>query len=183
MLLLVAFLEVAINRVAVPMLRPDKGVPPEWHTWLDNVGLFLFYFTGALAVLVIATRVVAALRERRGPRDIVAQLALGAAALVAAVPLGVPAPAEVSFVLELAFAASVLALVAAGFARDRDLGVQLGMIVIAVPLLVHTVNVVGAKFLWPEAAFDTPGVMVARAGVMALCVAALLSPYAFAPRP
>src|SRR5690606_5745048 len=41
-LLLVAFLEVAINRVAVPLLRPSKGTPPTWHTALDYAGLFLF---------------------------------------------------------------------------------------------------------------------------------------------
>ena len=48
-LLLVAFLEVAINRVAVPLLRPSKGTPPTWHTALDYAGLFLFYFAGTLA--------------------------------------------------------------------------------------------------------------------------------------
>src|SRR5215212_3069963 len=42
-LLLVAFLEVAINRVAVPMLRPLKGLPPRWHTVLDYGGVIRFY--------------------------------------------------------------------------------------------------------------------------------------------
>ena len=46
-LLVVGVLEVAINRIAVPMLRPrPKGMPPSWHTMLDYGGLFLFYFTG-----------------------------------------------------------------------------------------------------------------------------------------
>jgi len=48
---------------------------------------------------------------------------------------------------------------------ESDFAAEMGLIVIAVPLLVHTVNVIGAKFLWPEAAFDTPGETVARAGV------------------
>ena len=50
------------------------------------------------------------------------------------------------------------------------------------PLLAHTVNVIAAKFLWPEGAFDEPVISVSR-GVMALSVAALASPYVFAPRP
>ena len=181
-LLLVAVLEVAIERVAVPMWRPQTA-PSYWFTLGDNVGLFLKYFAGTLSMILIGVRVTAALRERRGPRDFVAQIALALAALAAAIPLVVPAPAELSLPLELAFAVAVVALVAAGFARDRDFSAQMGLIVIAVPLLVHTVNVIGAKFLWPEGAFDTPGETVARTGVMALCVAALLSPYVFAPRP
>ena len=56
LLLLVALLEVAINRIAVPMLRPTGGAPPWWHTYLDYAGLFLFYFAGTLAVLVLAAR-------------------------------------------------------------------------------------------------------------------------------
>ena len=181
-LLLVAFCETAIYRVALPMLRPPQR-PPEWYTVLQYVGLFLFYFAGSLAALVIGVHVARTLKKLRGLRDLIACSLLAVAGLAAALPLLVPAPSELSFVLELAFAAAVIAQVAAGFSRDRDLGVQLGLIVLAVPLLVHTVNEFGAKFLWPESAFDTPGITVGRAGVMALCVAALVSPYVFAPRP
>jgi hypothetical protein len=53
--------------------------------------------------------------------------------------------------------------------------------VISVPLLVHTLNVIGPRFLWPE--IDEPSAAVGRAGVLALCAAALLSPYVLAPRP
>ena len=49
-----AALEVVINRIAVPLLRPRMGTPPRWHTVLDYGGLFLFYMTGVLAALVIA---------------------------------------------------------------------------------------------------------------------------------
>src|SRR5688572_10320233 len=55
-LLVVGVLEVVINRVAVPMLRPPSGVPPWWHTGLDYFGLFLFYFAGSLAAFVIFAR-------------------------------------------------------------------------------------------------------------------------------
>jgi hypothetical protein len=188
----VAFLEVAINRVAIGS-RTDPGLawqllspgeePPTWHMLLSYAGLFLFYFSGTLAALLIGIRCVAGLREARGPRDIASNIALGGGALVAAIPLVIAAPPELSFPLEVAFAVAVLAIVAAGFAHERDLGVQLGLIVVAMPLLVHTVDVLGARFLWPESAFDTSGARITHAGVMALCLAALVSPYVFAPRP
>ncbi|MDB4956253.1 MAG: hypothetical protein JWO36_3822 [Myxococcales bacterium] len=165
------------------MLRPAAGAPPAWHTTLDYVGLFLFYFTGTLAVFVVIARSVAALGERRGGRDLVAQIFVVIAALLAAVPLVVAVPSQVSLALEIAFAVAVIAVVSSGVARDRDLGIQLGLVVLAVPLLAHTVSILGAQFLWPESTFDGEGVMVARAGVMALCMAAMVSPYVFAPRP
>jgi hypothetical protein len=182
-LLLVAFLEVAINRVAVPMLRPAKGTPPLWHTLLDYGGLFLFYFAGTLAAVLIGARVVEGFREARSPRDHIAAVALGAAGLLGAIPLVVAAPASLTFLLEIAFALAVVTLVASAFGPGQDVGAQLGLVALAVPLLLHTTAVLGGKYLWPEGAFDGPGVMVARAGLAALCGAALVSPYVFAPRP
>lgn len=182
-LLGIALLEVAINRVAVPMLRPLRGEPPAWHTVLDYTGLFLFYFTGVLAAFVIAQRCVQAFRERGTARDRVAHGFVALATLLAAVPLVVSPPAELSLILELAFAAAVISLLASAVSRDRDLGVLVGMAILAVPLLIHTGNVIGARFVWPDSTFDGPGLAIARAGVVALCIAALLSPYCFAPRP
>ena len=189
---MVACLEVAINRVLIgsqnepglaAALVPAKHAPPAWLTALSYAGLFLFYFAGTLATALIAAHVVTLLRERRGVRELVPNLALAAATLLAAVPLVIPAPAWLSFPLEVAFALAVIAVTASGFARDRDVGVQIGLIVLAVPLLLHTVSVLGAKFWWPESAFDTAGDLAARAGAIALCVAALVSPYVFSPRP
>lgn len=182
-LLLVALLEVAINRVAVPMLRPAKGLPPAWHTYLDYAGLFLFYFTGTLAAFVIGAHIVRRFRTSRGARDHVSQIALAVAAALAAIPLFVQPPAALSFPLEMGFAVAVIATIAASLGRDRDTGVQIGMCMLGVPLLIHTLSVIGAKYLWPEAAFDGPGIGVQRAGVMALSLVALGSPYVFAPRP
>jgi hypothetical protein len=61
--------------------------------------------------------------------------------------------------------------------------VQVGFPIIFFPLLVHTATVIGAEYIWPENTFDGPGQMISRFGVVALCVAALKSPYLFAPRP
>jgi hypothetical protein len=182
-LLVVAVLEVAINRVAVPMLRPAKGAPPAWHTVLDYVGLFLFYFAGTLAAFVLVTRSLAAIAERRGLRDTIAQALLAAAGVLAAIPLVIAMPTSLVLVLEIAFAASVIALVASVYGRERDLGIAVGLPIVAVPLLLHSVNAIGSEYLWPESSYDGTGAAIARAGLMALCVAALITPYCFAPRP
>jgi len=182
-LVLISVLEVAINRIAVPMLRPLKGSPPSWHTLLDYSGLFLFYFTGVLAAFVIAQRCVEVFKERGNVRELAAHGIAAFATLLAAVPLVIAAPGELSLVLELMFAISVIALISTAVAKDRDLGIQFGLPIIAVPLLIHTANVLGARFLWPDATFDGPGLTIARAGVVMLCLAALASPYCFAPRP
>jgi len=179
----VAALEVALNRIAVPLLRPSSGPPPEWHTVLDNTGLFLFYFACTLAAFVVGTRCIDALRARRTKRDLVAHGVLAVAAVLATIPLVVIAPEHLTIALELAFAGAVISLVYAGLGAGRDVALQLGLGVVAVPLLLHGVNALGTRFLWPEGAFDAPATTLARAGVMALCGAALLSPYVFAPRP
>jgi len=182
-LLLVALLEVAINRVAVPMLRPEGGAPPRWHTYLDYVGLFLFYFAGTLAALVLAQRCWHAVRSHGPRRTLTAYVIVGITALLAAAPLVIDAPAALSITLELAFAASVVAVTLASFGTQRDVGIQVGLPVVAIPLLLHGANVLGATFVWPDNTFDGPGLVLAQAGVIALCLAALATPYCFAPRP
>ncbi len=182
-LLVVAVLEVGINRVAVPLLRPARGVPPTWHTLLDYLGLFLFYFAGTLAAFVLVTRSLSAIGARRGVRDTIAHALLAFAGVLAAVPLVIAVPASVVLVLEVTFAAAVVALVASVYGRDRDLGIAVGLPVVAAPLLLHSINAIGSEYLWPESAYDGTGAEIARAGLMALCVAALITPYCFAPRP
>jgi hypothetical protein len=181
-LLLVAFLEMAINRVAVPMLRPG-GSPPSWHTYLDYIGLFLFYFAGTLAAFLVLARCAAVLDRPASGRAWAMAAQVAITALLAAAPLVVDAPAVLSLTLEGAFAVSVVVLVLASFGKGRDLGIQVGLAILAVPLLLHTANALGAKFVWSDNMFDGPGVALARAGVAGLCLAALASPYCFAPRP
>lgn len=187
-LLLVALLEVAINRIAVPMLRPTGAAPPGWHTILDYVGLFLFYFAGTLAALVLGQRCWAAVSERRAS---LAATALGLAdailvaitTVLAAALLVIDGPAALSLTLEVAFAIAVIALVVSALGKRADVGVQVGLAIFALPILLHTASVLGARFVWPENTFDGPGLALARGGVVALCLAALATPYCFAPRP
>jgi hypothetical protein len=182
-LLLVALLEVAINRVAVPMLRPTSGPPPAWHTYLDYGGLFLFYFAGSLAALLLAARCWQAVGSRARPAVLVAYALVAIATVTAAAPLVFDPPAWLSVVLELAFAASVVAIALSSLGERRDAGIQVGLGFLAVPLLVHAAGALGARFVWPENTFDGPGLWLARVGVIALSVAGLATPYCFAPRP
>jgi hypothetical protein len=182
-LLVIALLEVAINRVAVPLLRPTTGTPPAWHTTLDNIGLFLFYFAGTLAAFVVGTRCIDAVRARRGTRDLVAHAIVAVAALLAALPLVTDPPEVLTVALEVAFAAAVIALVVDALGRDRDVALATGVCIVAVPLLLHGVNAIGTRYLWPDAAWDVPATTLEHAGVLTLSLAALVSPYVFAPRP
>ena len=190
LLLLVALLELAINRVAigsrttpglVTLKLPTGHAPPDWYRYLSYAGLFLFYFAGTLAVAILAGRIAALMK--RGVRDRLAGGGLAIAGVLAAMPLLISGTSSTTFALELAFAAAVVLVVIASFGKNRDLGVQLGTVMVAAPLLVHTLSVIGAKFLWPDGVFETPGILVTRAGVLTLCLAALVSPYLFAPRP
>ncbi len=182
-LLAIAILEVVINRVAVPLLRPEKGKPPAWHTLLDYVGLFLFYFVGVLAVMVIGQRCVQAVKSRPELPTLVSTALVGLAGLFATVPLIISAPAALTMLLEALFAFAVLAICASAVARGNDIGVQIGLPIIAIPLLIHTSAALGAVFVWPDNQFDGPGADLSSIGVIALAIAALASPYCFAPRP
>src|SRR5215510_12815476 len=122
------------------MLRPGSVAPPSWHTYLDYAGLFLFYFAGTLAALLLEARCWQAFWRTPGLLARGTAVLVAITTLVAAAPLVIDAPAAlrlfVSLTLEVAFAASVVAIVLAGFGRGRDLGIQVGLPILAVPLLL-----------------------------------------------
>ncbi|MBA3539685.1 MAG: hypothetical protein H0T79_08640, partial [Deltaproteobacteria bacterium] len=180
-LLVVALGEVSIDRVAVPLLRPD-GEPPGWHTALAFFGLFLFYFTGVLATIIVGARCLDSIR-RGDLREMVAHAIAAIATILAAIPLFVAMPAQLGVALEFAFGIAVIALVASAFARDADLGSLVGLGILAIPLLLHVANAIGAHYIWPDTTFDGPGPKITQIGVLALAFVALGTPYCFAPRP
>lgn len=177
-----AALEVVTGRVAVPMLRPALGKPPAWHVALDYIGLFLHYFVATLAAALIFGRCLAVVTKRGRVRHLLAHGALGGAAVLALVPLVVAAPGAFTLVLEAAFATAVILIIVAGIGRTYDMGVQLGLVAIALPLLLHTLREIAAYFSW---AGGTPHLLlgIASGGGMAICIFAIVSPYLFAPRP
>lgn len=191
-LVVAAVLEVAVNRVmigsvrdpglvALAVLQPDVE-PPTWYAALSYLGLFLFYFTGALAAVLVVVRAAQQLRAH-GTRALVANAALLVGGVLAAIPLVTNVPA-LSLPLELAFGACAIAIVVAAIGGKRDLGAQIGICIVAVPLLLHTAAALGARFLWPDSVtLGGPIADLIHAGVIGLCAAALASPYCFAPRP
>jgi hypothetical protein len=192
-LLLVSIAELSINRLAVVALRPPADTPPPtWHAVLDYVGLFLLYFATALAVGMLVAWGVA--RLRRGLEGSLAQHARGVldAALIfvfvaVAVVCVVTTPNDtLSFALETLFAVAVIPVVVRGVLASSDLGASIGLVLVASPLLVHYYGVaIGHELFEHDLAHaaELADRVQHYYGVIAVCVAALASPYCFAPRP
>ncbi len=181
--MVLAVLEIAVNRVGLPALAPTDGhEPATWYAALDYGGLFLSYFTGTLAVAILGARAIATLLAFRGVRDVVAQAAILGAVALFALEIMLDAPEWVAIPAEALFGLAVLATVVSTFGRGRDLGAQIGIVILSLPLLLHTGAAFGVHFAW-EDTLSEPARMLAGLGVMALALAALVSPYCFAPRP
>ena len=180
--------ELAINRVAVPMLRPLRGEPPPWHTALDYLGLFLFYFASLLAVVGCGLRLFRVLDQRGAARlrELVVSGPLIALGLCSVWAIVVASNQGLTLAMELCLGAVVLVAAARGVGHflgaRRDLGVALGVGFLILPVLAHLAMVLGARWLWADAAYDGAPVL-ARYGTLALTIAGLVSPYCLAPRP
>ena len=195
MLLVVALVEVAVHRVIVPMTEP-AGEPQLGWLVAKNLGLFAFYMTGTLAVLVAIARSLSVIAPSlfgseiaAGWRDRIAHGALGVAALICAVPLVVAVP-EWRFVVEIVFPIAVVAMLASVFGRASDLGIQVGLPLMIAPLFVHTVTFTVWQVKYPDVEADVyfnavgaPGQTYELIGVIAMAIAALATPYCFSPRP
>lgn len=199
LLLLVAVAELSVTRLAIPVLAPRPVDParihgplpevPLYYEVLDNVGLFLRYFGTTLAVAVLVLEAVTRVRRRpRGPAAlgpiVLATLLAGVAAAAVVNAVIYPGPTT-SFVLQTAWAAAITGVVVGAIVRRHDLGVTAGLVVLAVPLLVHYHAVFSAQVLVSEDEL-LDGPLLDRAerwGLHALVVAALLTPYCFSPRP
>ena len=202
LLALLAIAELVINRLAVPALRPTlhagqaSVAASRWLTVLDYTGLFLFYFMSTLAVLLAgqaAVRGLVALRNRADntPAN-PSRIVRGLASLAIAAVFGLSIASIVSkigpgasFVLEASFAAALLLLVLSVLANGRraDLGVMIGLVLFAAPFMVHFYGIIGARWLWPDSSLDLAAPRIASTAVLMLCIAAIGSPYALAPRP
>lgn len=165
------------------MLRPEAGTPPTWHAALDYIGLFLHYFAATLAAAILLTRSLPAVVKRHRVKEMVTHGIVAVAALVALVPLVATAPSEFTMVLEAAFAAAVMVIVVSAMGPKGDVGVQVGLAALASPLMLHTVGAIGARLTWSDGLWQDVLLGVAGAGVMAMCLFAIVSPYVFAPRP
>lgn len=188
LLLLVTVAELALNRLAVPALRPPGDMkPPMWHQLLDHFGLFFMYFASTLAMGVLGHMLVRLLRERRLYPAVLryAMFASGAVFLVLAV-LGVATNPgeEVSFLFDSSFTILLGALLVAQLTRRGDIGAKIGLFLLAIPLLIHYYAPFALRFLEGEEAIwgDLP-LRIQEYGQWAVVFVALASPYCFAPRP
>lgn len=193
LLVLVAVAELSITRLAVPTLRPprDAKVIPLWFEVLDNVGLFFLYFGTTLAIAILAMRAWELIRARTRPPvwkaigRVALAVALIACAAIAGVMVGGLTATSVSMALHLACGLAIIGIVTAGWFRRDDIGISVGLQIVAIPLVLHFIAVLGGYlFLTEEELADGRLIESAKdRGLQALVLAALLSPYLFSPRP
>ena len=188
-LLMVAAIELAVYRLAVPGLKPTNpnDAPPIWHTGLSYVGLFLSYFGSILAVGVVLRQLILLARgEHRYWKPIAcAMVAVGAGFAVYAVKSLVGAPTEVdTSLLEICFSAMLVLLVVAQLKPGGDVAAKVGLLLLTAPLLIHFYRDAEVRWLLGDEALGS-GLpeRIAAYGQWSMVLAALLSPYCFAPRP
>lgn len=188
LLLMVTIAELVIYRLLVPALRPRADVEPAlWHSLLTYIGLFLFYFASALAVGVVAHQLwnVATGKDRFG-RIIGAMIAsFGAGFLMlASMSIVTPPSALVTFLLEGAFVAVLFLILIGQWQRRSDLGVAFGLVLLALPLIVHFYAPLAVRYIdGEEALFNGLTDRVENTGRWLVLLAALSMPYFFGARP
>jgi hypothetical protein len=194
-LLLALVVELALNRLAVPALRPATADPAWWHRNLDRVALFVFYFASVLAVGVLAQRLWwTSHRVDLYPRAMRVLLGVtGASFAVLAILAVVRAPSsEHTFLLQGTFTLALVLVAAAQLTSRGDRRTKLGLVVLATPLVIHFYGPFAVRVLMPEADLSLyPNVPDALQhlpdrvhdwGQWSIVLVALLSPYLLAPR-
>jgi hypothetical protein len=188
LLLALVAVEIAVYRLAVPALRPADGdAPPIWHAILSYAGLFLFYFTTALALVMLLRQLVLFARgDHPYWRPIGFALVLfGAALATYAVKAMVAVPSEDdTLLLELFFTAGLLVVVVGQLRPGGDAAVKIGLLFLAMPLVVHFYRDAAVRWVFgPEALWEGIADRMDAYGQWSMVLAALLTPYCFAPRP
>lgn len=181
--------ELTFNRLAAAEFRPPDGPPPWWHQVIDHFGLFTHYFASTLAIGLIGYTLY---RLRRNHELFGANLRwlmvpTGALFLILALTSVAASPGEaMSFWFESSFIAVLVVLCVAQVRPGGDLGAKIGILVLVVPLVVHYYGPFAANVLDNivdgSRLLDLPERMRSL-GQWALILAALATPYCFAPRP
>ena len=185
LLLLVTTAELAFNRLATAEFRPVGESPPWWHQTLDHFGLFCHYFASTLAIGLIGHMLWRILRGGdsydRGLRWGMATTG-GLFLLLAVLSVAMSPGEELSFWFESSFVAVLLVLLVAQARGWGDRGTRIGIAFLVVPLVVHYYGPFAFHVLGGGESFDLPE-RVRHVGQWAMVLAALVSPYCFAPRP
>ncbi|HEU5057821.1 MAG TPA: hypothetical protein VFU21_14920 [Kofleriaceae bacterium] len=188
LLLAVAAVELAVYRLAIPALGPTDGEPPPiWHAVLSYVGLFLFYFATALGLGIVVRQLVLFARNEHpyGRWAGTALVVAGAGLTAYAVKAMIAIPSEDdTLMLELFFTAALFVVVAGQLRPGGDLATKIGILFLAAPLLVHFYRDAAVRWVFgPEALWEGIADRVDAYGQWSMVLAALMSPYCFAPRP
>ncbi len=175
-------------RLAIPALVPSDGdQPPIWHAILTYVGLFLFYFATVLGLAIVVRQLVLFARnEHPYGRWIGTALVVTGAGLSAyAVKAMIAVPSEDdTLMLELFFTAALFVVVAGQLRPGGDVATKIGLLFLAAPLLVHFYRDAAVRWVFgPEALWEGVADRVDAYGQWSMVLAALMSPYCFAPRP
>jgi hypothetical protein len=181
-LAVVASLELVINRVLRPWLI-QKHPMSSWTTTVDYASLFLLYFATTLAIVVAAQlawqswRTTGATAKNLPARLLPALLVVCVAAVVT------PAGTTLSLALDVTLALVVIGAVFSTFGgAPRDLGARVGLLVVCAPILLHCAVTIYARAISIDAVAESTETLQ-HATLITMCVAAMLSPYCFAPRP
>jgi hypothetical protein len=190
LLLLAAMVELSLYRLAARTLRPDgDATPASWLMVLEYIGLFFRYFTSTMAMGLLGLMSYRLVRGRpqRGlaavPGYLTALLCLGLIGLSAAAVGGVSGR-TLTLLLEGCFTLTLIAIVIDQATSGGDVAAKLGVAVLATPLIIHyypsfAMNVLGqGEVVWNDLPLE-----MAEYGKWSVVLAALLSPYCFAPRP
>jgi hypothetical protein len=187
-LVVVAALELALNRLAVPVLRPPgQAVVPGWHRDIDMVGLFSFHLSTVLALAVAASKLWELCRRRHF--QMTTRVLLGAVGVVflglAAWGIFLETPSSLSFHLESCLTL-ILLLLALGVAmRPGDARVKLGLVLIAVPFLLHYYGTFALRLLLTTEAARTSSLpdRMRDLGQWSVALSSIGVALCFAPRP
>ena len=182
--LVVAVIELALNRLAVPVLRPPGSqTPPSWHRDLDVAGLYVFYLASVLALAVGLAKMWEVRRLYIWP--VQALFLTATLTFFGLTAWGVISSADgLAFHLESSF---VLVLLVAGLAmasRPGDAAVKIGFLLLTVPFAVHYYATFAARALVGDVGRASGLADTLReVGQWAVAAATTLAAACFAPRP
>jgi hypothetical protein len=187
LLLFAVIVELVLNRLAVPVLRPAGQSPPDWHRNLDVVGLFSFHLASTLALAVVGWSVWRRTAHPGLPtlaRPVVAASGLVFVTVSAVNLVMYDAGHARSLAMEVAFVTLLAATLGAIVVSRADLMSKLGLVAVFLPFCVHFYATARLSMISPEEA--TLSELPDRAKIVgqhAIALAALLSPLLLSPRP
>lgn len=135
-----AFVELLCNRVGVHVASPAARAGSTAYRIVDALGLFTFYLSGLLALVVLAWAIVVLIADGRLLRlgnRIALMLAAAAFLPLAATGLVFRLPDALGPWLNITFGVLVVTIVLGFLLRPAGVRAKLGVIYLAAPLLLH----------------------------------------------